>query len=87
MILTALASQNVQNEKRLNPLVVQSFADDIALGTHDEKTLRDMISIVEPIMAEANLEVKDSKCAVFYDSRSDNNWYKVKNDKKPKVNI
>ena len=44
-----------------------------------------MISIVEAIMVEANLEVKGSKSAVFYDRRFCSNWYKGKNDKKPKV--
>ena len=29
--------------------------------SHNEKTLRDVISIAKPIKAEANLEVKDSK--------------------------
>ena len=87
MTSIALVSQNVENEKRLNHLAVQGIADDIALVTHDEKTLRDMISIVEPIMSEVDLEVKGLKCAVFYDRRSGDNWYKGKNDKKPKVNI
>lgn len=61
MISIALVSQNLQNGKQLNPLKVQDFADNIALVTHDDKTSRDMISIAETIMAEANLEVKISK--------------------------
>ena len=61
MISIALVNQNLQNGKQLNPLKVQDFADDIALVTHDDKTSRDMISIAETIMTEANLEVKISK--------------------------
>ena len=62
MISVTLVDQNVQNEKGkgLKPLAVQGFADDIALVTHNEKTLRDVISIAKPIKAEANLEVKMS---------------------------
>ena len=89
MISVTLVDQNVQNEKGkgLKPLAVQGFADDIALVTYNEKTLRDVISIAKPIKAEANLEVKDSKWAAFYNRRSDNNWYKGINGKKSKVNI
>ena len=41
MISVTLVDQNVQNEKGkgLKPLAVQGFADDIALVTHNEKTL------------------------------------------------
>ena len=55
--------------------------------THDEETLRKMISNAEPIMEEANLEVKGSKCAAFYDRKSGNNWYKGKMTKSQKLTI
>ena len=45
------------------------------------------LSIAEPVMVEANSEVKDSKCAVIYDRRPVSNWYKGKNNKKTKINI
>jgi len=85
MVSVALVNQNIENEKMLNPLPVQGFADDIAMVTHDERTLHQMISVSEPIMLRANLDVKASKCAVLYGRRSGNNWYTGKRDKKPNV--
>ena len=42
MISLALVTQNMENEKMLNPLPVQGFADDIAIVTHDERSLSEM---------------------------------------------
>ena len=69
----------------LNPLPVQGFADDIAIVTHDERSLHEMINVSEPIMQRAKLDVKTWKCAVLYGRRSGNNWYTGKNDKKPNI--
>ena len=85
MISVALVTQNIENEKMLNPLPVQSFADDIAIVTHDERSLREMINVSEPIMQRANLDVKASKCAVLYGRSLGNNWFTGKNDKKPNI--
>lgn len=52
MVLIAVASQNIRVEKLLNLLAGQGFADNITLVTHAEKTLRNMVSIAESIMAE-----------------------------------
>ena len=87
MISVALITQNIENEKMLNPLPVQSFADDIAMGTHDERSLHEMINVSEPIMQRANLDVNTSKCAVLYGIRSGNNWYTGKNGKKPNIAV
>ena len=38
-------------------------------------------------MHRANLDIKASKCAVFYDKRSGNNWCKGKHDQKKKITI
>ena len=85
MISVALVTQNIENEKMLNPLTVQGFADDIAIVTHDEISLHEMINVSEPIMKRANLDVRASKCAVLYGRTSGNNWYTSKNDKKPNI--
>ena len=83
IISVVLVTQNIENEKMLNPLPVQGFADDIAIVTYDERSLHEMINVSEPIMQRANLDVKASKCAVLYGRRSGSNWYTGKNDKKP----
>ena len=85
MISVALVTQNIENEKMLNPLPVQGYADDIAIVTHDEKSLHEMINVSEPIMQRANLDVKASNCAVLNGRRSGSNWYTSKNDKKPNI--
>ena len=82
MISVALVTQNIENEEMLNPLPVQGFADDIAIVTHDERSLHEMINVSEPIMQRANLDMKVLKCAVLYGRRSGDNWYTGKNDKK-----
>ena len=85
MISVALVTQNIENEKMLNPLPIQGFADYIAIVTHDEISLHGMINVSEPVMQRANLDVKASKCAVLYGRISGNNWYTGKNDKKPNI--
>ena len=68
----------------LNLLPVKGHADDIAIATHNEITTQEMIHASEPIMHRANLDIKASKCTVFYERCSGNNWYKGKHDKKTK---
>ena len=85
MISVALVTQNIENEKMLNPLPVQGFADEIAIVTRDERSVHETINVSEPIMQSANLDVKASKCAVLYGRRSGNNWYTGKNDKKSNI--
>ena len=87
MISVALVTQNIENEKMLNSLVVQDFADNIAVVTHGERSLHEMINVSEPIMQIANLDVKASKCAVLYSRRLGNNWCTDKNDKKPNIAV
>ena len=74
MISVALVTQNTENKKMLNPLPFQVFADDIAIVTHGERSLRKVIKVSEPIMQRANLYVKASKCAVLYRRRLGNSW-------------
>ena len=64
MISVALVTQNIENEKMLNPLPVQGFADNIAIVTDDERSLHEMISVSETIMQRAILHVKASKSAI-----------------------
>ena len=63
----ALIHENIQNEKLLNPLPVQGYADDIAIATYNELTTHEMIHVSEQMMYRANLDNKASKCAVLYE--------------------
>ena len=46
-----------------------------------------MIRSSEPLFNGAGLKVKSSKCALLYDRRSGNNWYKGKNDQRPSIKV
>ena len=87
MFTHALINLNIEDEMKLNPLPVQAFADDIAAISFIKTTVQGMLDAGEPEMAAAELEGKPSKCAVFYDRRSGNNWYKGKNDEVPTITL
>ena len=78
---------NIENERKIRPIPIQAYADDIALVTYDLKLLKEMIMKCEPLFDQAGLKVKASKCALFYERRSGNNWYKGKGDKKPAIKV
>ena len=83
----ALVSMNIENERKIGPIPIQAYADDIAMVTYDLKLLNEMITKCEPLFDQAGLKVKASKCALFYERRSGNNWYKGKGDKKPAIKV
>ena len=87
MVETAIIHRNIQDERMLNPLPVQGYADDIANISNSENEIQKLFQAAEPEMNKADLYVKPSKCALFNARRSGNNWYTSKQDKKPKVII
>ena len=72
---------NIENEKNINPLPIQAYVDDIAMISYDLRMFEEIIGINEPLFAEVGLKVKGSKCALLYERRSGNTWYKGKNDR------
>ena len=60
---------------------------DIVLSSYNIEVIYSMILESGPIMLRAGLEVKPTKCAVFHDRRSGNNWYKGRNDNLPEARI
>ena len=83
----ALVSMNIENERKIRPIPIQAYADDIAMVAYDLKLLKEMIMKCEPLFDQAGLKVKASQCALFYEGRSGNNWYKGKGDKKPAIKV
>ena len=65
MFNSALIDLNTRNEHKINPLPIKAFADDIAMCAYEQAVIKNMIRVGEPLMKEAGLEVKGSKCAVF----------------------
>ena len=64
-----------------SPNPVQAFADDVLLATREEDVITNMLSHTDCFLQWSGLEVKNSKCAVFYERRSGGNrWYRAKHD-------
>ena len=87
MVREAVIRQGIEDERRINPLPLQAFEDDVVVVNYDATIINEMFDIGKVAMEMAGLEVKPSKCAVMYARRSGNNWYKGKADKKPTVSI
>ena len=86
-IAAALVSLNIENERNINPVPLQAFADNIAVVQSKAEVIQKMFDVGESLMNRAGLEVKPSKCAVLCARRSGNHWYKGKYDKEPKVTV
>ena len=54
---------------------------------YDFEMLNAMIHVSEPLFNGAGSRVKAAKCALLYERRSGNNWYKGKSDKKPTLKV
>ena len=87
MVATAISCMAIQNERMVNPIPLQAFADDIVVVQYNSEISQLIFDAGEEMMAQAGLEVKHEKCAVLYARRSGNNWYKGKSDIKPKVKV
>ena len=81
----ALAILNIEDEKRIRPLPIQAYTNDIAMITTNYEIILEMLRSSEPLFNAAGLKVKSSKCALLYDRRSGNNWYKGKYDQRPSI--
>ena len=80
MINTATANSNLYNERNLNSIPVQAFADDIVTIHADPTVIQLMFDSAERLMHSSGLDVKPTKCAVLYARWSGNNWYKGKRE-------
>ena len=87
MINTAIANSNLYNERNINPIPVQAFADDIAAVHADRTVIQLMFDIAERLMYSSGLDVKPSKSAVLYARRSGSNWYKGKREVKTNIYV
>ena len=83
----AVRSLNIRDESRISPLPVAGYADDIAFVSLNEKLIKEMVQKLEDSTSEAGLVIRPDKCAIFYDRRSGNRWYKAKNDHELEIRI
>ena len=77
----AIINQNIQDEKKISPSPVLGFADDIALINYFEKVFKLMFDKLVEKTKDTGLCMRPDKCAVLYERRSANRWYKSKSDK------
>ena len=87
MTNTATANSNLYNERNLNPIPVQVFAHDIVTLHADPTVIQLMLDSAERLMYSSGLDIKPSKCAVLYATRSRNNWYKGKREVQPNIYV
>ena len=83
MVVRAMLDLNIRDQRRLNPIPVQGYADDVCLAAYKKTVLDSMLQAGEPRMNEAGMEIKVSKCNVLYGRRSGNNWYTGRGDIPP----
>ena len=83
MVTSAMLDLNIRDQIRFNPIPVQGYADDISLSSIYKEVLDNMLRAGEPLMGQAELDIKVNKCKALYGRRSGNNWYKGKSDSVP----
>lgn len=72
----------------ISPNPVQGYADDVVIASRQEDVINTMLSRTDSFLEWSGLEVKDSKCAIFYERRSEGNrWYRAKTDVIPTFTI
>ena len=49
----SLIALSIQNERKINPLPIQAYADDIAMVSYDFRMLKNMLEISEPLFNDA----------------------------------
>ena len=83
----AIINRNIQDEKKILPVPVLGFADNIALINYFEKVIKSMLDKLVEKTKDTGLCIRPDNCAVLYERRSTNRWYKNKNDKPPSLEI
>ena len=82
-----IISLNIQDEQRISPLPFAGYADDIALVSRSEYVLKEILDVLIGKTRDSKLCIRPDKCAILYECRSGNRWYKTKGDKPPDIKI
>ena len=83
----AIINQNIQDEKKISPLPVLGFADDATFISYFENVLKSMLDKLLDETKDSGLSIRPDKCAIFYERRSANRWYRSKSDRPPSIKI
>ena len=63
------------------------YADNIVLVSTVENVLKEMLDVLIEKTKDNKLFIRPDKCAILYERRSGNRWYKAKGDRPPGVEI
>ncbi len=64
-----------------SPHPVQTYADDVEISSRDESVIHNMLLRTDDFIKWSSLDMKHTKCAVFYERRSGGNrWYRSKSN-------
>ena len=83
----AIICSNIADERRVSPLLVCGFVDDIAFVSYFEKIINTMLEKLKMAISKSGLEICPEKCAIMYERRSRNRWCKAKGDKEPNLSV
>ena len=75
----------IENRKRIAPVPVGGFADDVYLASLYEQVFQAMVTAFKQGVIGTNLTIRSDKCGLFYERRSANRRYKAKMDSNPSV--
>ena len=81
----AIVNQNIQDEKKMSPLPVLGYADDTTFVSYFENMLKSMLEKLLDGTKGSGLSIRPDKCAIFYERKSENRWYKSKSDRSPSI--
>ena len=83
-VLNSAVRNRIENPRRISPLPVRGYAEDVVFISHDYEIFADMIL---SFIINTGLNVRSDKCGIFYERRSGNRWYKSKSDTPPEVDF
>ena len=81
----ALDKLSILDEGYISPIPVGGYADDIVLISLYENVMMSMVQKLKDNIKNNQLYVRSDKCAIFYERRSGNRWFKAKKDVPPSI--
>ena len=76
---------SILDKHYISPIPVGGYADDIVLISLLENVMMSVVQKLKDNIKDNQLHVRFDKCAVFYECRSGNRWFKAKKDVPPSI--
>ena len=81
----ALDKLSILDEHYISPILVAGYVADILLISLLENIMMSMVEKLKDNIRNNQLHVRSDKCAIFYECRSGNRWFKAKKDVPPSI--